>query len=227
MTSVKKIGKRETKRLLKLNSYEDEARSQGYQLIAGVDEAGRGPLAGPVVAAACIIPQGILIPGVNDSKQLNAGERAELFQLIISDDRIVYGVGIVDPQTIDKVNIYQATSLAMLEAISKLPISPHFLLVDGMKLPHPSIPAQKIIDGDAKSQSIAAASIIAKETRDQLMVQYHERWPEYGFNQHKGYGTEKHLKALQAYGICPLHRLSFEPVKALLKIEDPQLQFSL
>ncbi len=227
MTSVKKIGKRETKRLLKLNSYEDEARSQGYQLIAGVDEAGRGPLAGPVVAAACIIPQGILIPGVNDSKQLNAGERAELFQLIISDDRIVYGVGIVDPQTIDKVNIYQATILAMLEAISKLPISPHFLLVDGMKLPHPSIPAQKIIDGDAKSQSIAAASIIAKETRDQLMVQYHERWPEYGFNQHKGYGTEKHLKALQAYGICPLHRLSFEPVKALLKIEDPQLQFSL
>jgi len=227
VTSVKKIGKRETKRLLKLNSYEDEARSQGYQLIAGVDEAGRGPLAGPVVAAACIIPQGILIPGVNDSKQLNAGERAELFQLIISDDRIVYGVGIVDPQTIDKVNIYQATSLAMLEAISKLPISPHFLLVDGMKLPHPSIPAQKIIDGDAKSQSIAAASIIAKETRDQLMVQYHERWPEYGFNQHKGYGTEKHLKALQAYGICPLHRLSFEPVKALLKIEDPQLQFSL
>ena len=227
MTSVKKIGKRETKRLLKLNSYEDEARSQGYQLIAGVDEAGRGPLAGPVVAAACISPQGILIPGVNDSKQLNAGERAELFQLIISDDRIVYGVGIVDPQTIDKVNIYQATILAMLEAISKLPISPHFLLVDGMKLPHPSIPAQKIIDGDAKSQSIAAASIIAKETRDQLMVQYHERWPEYGFNQHKGYGTEKHLKALQAYGICPLHRLSFEPVKALLKIEDPQLQFSL
>lgn len=227
MTSVKKIGKRETKRLLKLNSYEDEARSQGYQLIAGVDEAGRGPLAGPVVAAACIIPQGILIPGVNDSKQLNAGERAELFQLIISDDRIVYGVGIVDPQTIDKVNIYQATILAMLEAISKLPISPHFLLVDGMKLPHPSIPAQKIIDGDAKSQSIAAASIIAKETRDQLMVQYHERWPEYGFNQHKGYGTEKHLKALQAYGICPLHRLSFEPVKALLKIEDPQLQFTL
>jgi len=227
VTSVKKIGKRETKRLLKLNSYEDEARSQGYQLIAGVDEAGRGPLAGPVVAAACIIPQGILIPGVNDSKQLNAGERAELFQLIISDDRIVYGVGIVDPQTIDKVNIYQATILAMLEAISKLPISPHFLLVDGMKLPHPSIPAQKIIDGDAKSQSIAAASIIAKETRDQLMVQYHERWPEYGFNQHKGYGTEKHLKALQAYGICPLHRLSFEPVKALLKIEDPQLQFSL
>ncbi|MBN9379035.1 MAG: ribonuclease HII [Chlamydiales bacterium 38-26] len=221
------MGKRETKRLLKLNSYEDEARSQGYQLIAGVDEAGRGPLAGPVVAAACIIPQGILIPGVNDSKQLNAGERAELFQLIISDDRIVYGVGIVDPQTIDKVNIYQATILAMLEAISKLPISPHFLLVDGMKLPHPSIPAQKIIDGDAKSQSIAAASIIAKETRDQLMVQYHERWPEYGFNQHKGYGTEKHLKALQAYGICPLHRLSFEPVKALLKIEDPQLQFSL
>lgn len=227
MISVKKIGKRETKRLLKLNSYEDEARSQGYQLIAGVDEAGRGPLAGPVVAAACIIPQGILIPGVNDSKQLNAGERAELFQLIISDDRIVWGVGIIDPQTIDKVNIYQATILAMLEAISKLPFSPHFLLVDGMKLPHPSIPAQKIIDGDAKSQSIAAASIIAKETRDQLMVQYHERWPEYGFNQHKGYGTEKHLKALQAHGICPLHRLSFEPVKALLKVEDPQLQFSL
>lgn len=219
-----KLGKRETKRLLKLNIYEDEARLQGYQIIAGIDEAGRGPLAGPVVAAACIIPEGILIPGVNDSKQLTAEERAELYQLITQDERIFYGVGIIDSQTIDKINIFQATIAAMLMAVSQLQQIPHMLLVDGLKLPHPTIPAQKIIDGDAKSQSIAAASVIAKETRDRLMVEFHQQWPLYRFDKHKGYGTEIHLQALQNYGVCPIHRRSYEPVKALIVQEDSQLE---
>jgi ribonuclease HII len=225
--AIPKLGKRETKRLLKMNIFEEEARQQGHQIIAGIDEAGRGPLAGPVVAAACIIPAGILLPGVNDSKQLTAEEREELFQVIVEDTRICYGVGIIDSQTIDKINIFQATISAMLAAILQLPLVPHLLLVDGLKLPHPSIPAQKIIDGDAKSQSIAAASIIAKVTRDRLMREYHLQWPLYGFNQHKGYATEMHLTALQTHGICPIHRHSFEPVRALLKIADPQLMLPL
>jgi ribonuclease HII len=222
-----KLGKRETKRLLKLNIYEDEARQQGYQIVAGLDEAGRGPLAGPVVAAACIIPEGVLIPGVNDSKQLTAEERLELYHLITQDERISYGVGIIDSQTIDKINIYQATIAAMLMAVEQLPLQPHVLLVDGLKLPHPTLPAKKIIDGDAKSQSIAAASIIAKETRDRLMVEFHQQWPLYGFNQNKGYGTEKHLEALQLYGICPIHRHSYEPVRVLLGIPDLQMELPL
>lgn len=222
-----KLGKRETKRLLKLNIYEDEARQQGYQIIAGIDEAGRGPLAGPVVAAACIIPQGVLIPGVDDSKLLTCEERLALYQTITQDERICYGIGIIDSQTIDKINIFQATIAAMLLAVSQLSLVPHLLLVDGLKLPHPTIPAQKIIDGDALSQSIAAASIIAKETRDRLMIQLHQEWPLYGFHQHKGYGTEMHREALELHGPCPIHRRSFEPVRALLNIEDPQLQLPI
>ena len=221
-----KLGKRETKRLLKLNLYEDEARQQGYQIVAGLDEAGRGPLAGPVVAASCIIPAGVLIPGVNDSKQLTAGERAYLYQVITQDERICFGVGIIDSQTIDKINIYQATISAMLMAVSQLTITPQVLLVDGMKLAHPTIPSQKIIDGDAKSQSIAAASIIAKVTRDRLMIDFHEQWPQYGFNQNKGYGTEMHLEALQVHGICPIHRRSYEPIKILIAAEE-ELQLQL
>lgn len=219
-----KLGKRETKRLLKLNVFEDEARQQGYHILAGLDEAGRGPLAGPVVAAACIIPAGVLIPGVDDSKMLSAEERASLYEIITQDERICYGIGIIDPETIDKINIFQATIAAMLAAVSQLSIIPQMLLVDGLKLPHPTIPAQKIIDGDAKSQSIAAASIIAKETRDRLMIELHQQWPLYGFNKHKGYGTEMHLEALHNHGICPIHRRSYEPVRALL---DGQLQLNL
>lgn len=224
---VIKLGKRETKRLLKLNAYEDEARQQGYFNVAGLDEAGRGPLAGPVVAAACIIPAGVLIAGVNDSKLLSTEERAELFQIITQDERIVYGIGIIDSETIDKINIFQATISAMLMAVSQLTVVPHVLLVDGMKLPHPTIPSQKIIDGDAKSQSIAAASIIAKETRDRLMKDFHRQWPMYGFEHNKGYGTEMHLDALQEHGICPIHRKSYEPVRILLNIPDLQLQLPL
>lgn len=219
-----KIGKRETKRLLKLNLFEEEARQQGFQLVAGIDEAGRGPLAGPVVAAACLIPQGFLISGVNDSKQLTAEERFELYERITQNEDILYGVGIVDALIIDKINIFQATVTAMLAAVANLKTSPDYLLVDGLKLNHPLIPSRKIIKGDAKSQSIAAASIIAKETRDRLMKEYHQKWPVYGFDQHKGYATEMHMNALLAHGICPIHRLTFAPVKQQLGIKEPQLQ---
>lgn len=211
----KRILKKELKRLQELNIFEDAARQQGFSLIAGIDEAGRGPLAGPVVAAACVIPQGVYLPGIDDSKKLSPLKRAELFQLIQNNEQIIYAVGIISPEEIDRHNIYQATILAMLQAVSKLTAHPEVLLVDGLLLPHPSIPSQKIIKGDSKSQSIAAASVIAKETRDRLMEEYHLAWPEYGFHQHKGYGTEKHLDAIHRYGSTPIHRLSFEPLKSL------------
>ena len=185
-----KIPAREQKRLKKLTAFEDQARSKGYNFIAGVDEAGRGPLAGPVYAAVCIIPENVWIEGVNDSKQLTAPERQELYQKITSHPDISYAYGSADVDVIDRINILQATIQAMLMAISKLPFSPDLLLVDGLQLPHPSIPVQKIIKGDSLSQSIAAASIIAKETRDRVMRDYHQQWPEYGSDQHKGYGTE-------------------------------------
>lgn len=211
----KRILKKELKRLQELNIFEDAARQQGFHLIAGIDEAGRGPLAGPVVAAACIIPEGVYLPGIDDSKKLNPKKRAELFQEIQANDKIIYAVGIKHHEDIDRHNIYQATILAMLEALSKLASIPDITLVDGLLLPHPSIPSQKIIKGDAKSQSIAAASIIAKETRDRLMEEYHQEWPEYGFHQHKGYATEQHINAIHKHGPCPIHRLTFEPLKSL------------
>lgn len=206
------LSSEETLRLIELTRFESEALNLGYRFIAGVDEAGRGPLAGPVVAAACLIPNGIFLPGVDDSKKLTPKKRASLFEAIKSEPRIHYGVGVISSEEIDRVNIYQATILAMLAAINALKIPPDYLLVDGMQLPHPSIPVQKIIKGDAKSQSIAAASIIAKETRDALMDQYDEQWPRYGFKKHKGYGTEMHMAALFEHGPCPIHRRSFEPV---------------
>jgi ribonuclease HII len=207
----KEIDKDEWKRLLKLHKFEKEARQQGISVIAGIDEAGRGPLAGPVVAAACIIPEGIFIQGVNDSKLLTPQKRYALFEHITSDNRIQYGIGIVSHKEIDQINIYQATIQAMLEAVAKLVCEPEILFIDGLDLPHPKIPRKKIIQGDSKSHSIAAASVIAKETRDRLMVEEHQKWPQYGFDKHKGYGTEEHLKAIEKHGPCPIHRMSFSP----------------
>lgn len=203
----------EWRRLKGLTRLENKARRQGFKLIAGVDEAGRGPLAGPVLAAACIIPKEVLIMGVDDSKKLTPKKRQEIYKQIVNDKRICYSVGLVEVEEIDRVNIYQATIQAMLLAIDGLEITPELLLVDGLKLPHPKIPVEKIIGGDALSHCIAAASIIAKETRDRIMIEYHAKWPQYGFDQHKGYGTEKHLTALKEHGPCPIHRQSFEPVK--------------
>jgi len=209
-TSNERLEEKEFERLQKLMAYETKAYQNGYEIVAGIDEAGRGPLAGPVVAAVCILPRSRLISRINDSKKLSPKLRDEIFQEFTNDPEIQYGIGIVDSEEIDRINIYQATIQAMLLAVEQLKIQPDYLLVDGLNLMHKTIPSEKIIKGDQLSGSIAAASIIAKETRDRLMVHYHDKWPEYHFNQHKGYGTEIHRRALQKYGFCPIHRRSFK-----------------
>lgn len=196
-----------------MTAYERKSRENGFKILAGIDEAGRGPLAGPVVAAACIIAEDVFFAGVDDSKKLTAKKRAELFEQITQHPRIHYGIGIMDAETIDQINIYQATIQAMLQAFSKLAVPPDKILVDGMKLENDlRIPYEKIIQGDAKSQSIAAASIIAKETRDRMMCEYDRQWPQYGFKRHKGYGTAEHLAAIELHGPCPIHRMTFSPL---------------
>lgn len=211
-----KLDLHERQRLRNLMKHERAGRSKGFNIIAGIDEAGRGPLAGPVVAAACILPKNLLISGADDSKKLTPQKRHEIFERIITDDRIEYGIGIISVEVIDQINIYQATIQAMLQAVAALKSIPEVLLVDGMMLHHPTIPCEKIIGGDGKSLSIAAASIIAKVTRDRMMVELDAQWPHYGFAQHKGYGTEFHLEALVKHGPCEIHRRSFEPVRLAL-----------
>lgn len=217
------ISTQERKRLESMMSWERQARDRGYKLIAGIDEAGRGPLAGPVVAAACILPDGALIEGIDDSKKLLPTHRSQVFQNILALSNLDYGIGIIDALIIDQINILQATFQAMLMAISRLNHTPDFLLVDGNKMPRTQIPGQAIVHGDALSQSIAAASIIAKETRDQIMCDFDKQWPEYRFFSHKGYATKEHLLAIQKYGPCPIHRMSFDPLKSLYKKEEHQL----
>lgn len=217
------IDQLERQRLQKLMVFEEQARQKGCRVIAGLDEAGRGPLAGPLVAVACVIPPLLFIPGVNDSKKLLPKRAEEIFHLLTKDPEISYGIGIVEVEEIDKINIFQATIKAMLQAVQNLPVKPDCLLVDGLALPHPSIPAQKIIGGDAVCYPISAASIIAKETRDRLMLKLHESWPAYGFDKHKGYGTSGHMEALQKHGPCPAHRKTFEPIKTMLRPPDPTL----
>ena len=202
-------------RLHSLTTYERRAQKEGYCCVAGVDEAGRGPLAGPVVAAACVIPEEIYLEGIDDSKKLSAQKREKLYAQIIENPHILHAVEVVDALIIDQINILQATFRAMVAAVLKLSKKPDFLLVDGTHLPSFEIPARGIIAGDSLSQSIMAAAIIAKYTRDQLMIAYHEKWPSYGFATHKGYGTEKHFEALKLYGPCPIHRKSFYPIKEL------------
>lgn len=212
--SQAKLQKDEKTRLYELQSYERELRLEGYKQIAGIDEAGRGPLAGPVVAAACIIPEWVLIPGIDDSKKLTPKQRKSVFDNLTCHSEVFYGVGIVSHEEIDRLNILQASILAMHHAILTLKQKPDYLLVDGLGFPGFHIPNKKIIQGDSKSYAIGAASIIAKETRDKIMDEYHEKWPEYGFNTHKGYGTEKHRTAIEKYGPCPIHRMTFEPLKS-------------
>lgn len=185
-----------------------EKKYQSYELICGIDEAGRGPLAGPVVAAAVILPKGCLIPYVNDSKKLSAKKREELYDQIM-DRAVSVGVGMSGPQRIDEINILQATYEAMKEAIEKLNVKPDLLLNDAVTIPDILIPQVPIIKGDAKSISIACASIIAKVTRDRLMKEYDKVLPEYGFASHKGYGSREHIEALKKYGPSPIHRKSF------------------
>ncbi|VTS27570.1 ribonuclease HII [Streptococcus porcinus] len=208
---------KEEQRLEYMLRYERDIYRQGYHCIAGIDEVGRGPLAGPVVAACVILPRNCKIKGLNDSKKIPKSKHNILFEQI-KNQAVGIGIGIVDNKMIDSVNIYQATKLAMLEAINdlkKVEVFPDYLLIDAMTLDI-SIPQMSLIKGDANSLSIAAASIVAKVTRDQLMMSYDQNYPGYDFAQNAGYGTKKHLYGLKKHGVTPIHRKSFEPIKSML-----------
>ena len=204
-------------RLEKMLAYEKELYAQGIHLIAGVDEVGRGPLAGPVVAAAVILPENCKIPGLNDSKKIPKTKHQAIYQAVL-DQALSIGIGVKDNRVIDQVNIYEATKLAMLEAIQELEPQPQHLLIDAMKLDLP-ISQTSIIKGDANSLSIAAASIVAKVTRDQMMTAYDQEYPGYDFAQNAGYGTTKHLEGLEKQGVSPIHRRSFEPIKSMTDVD--------
>lgn len=199
----------------KMASYERSARKEGFQLIAGIDEVGRGPLAGPVVAAAVILPETFRLLGLDDSKKLTEAKREEFYEYI-QQNAVAIGVGMIGAEEIDSINIYEATKKAMLSAIQQLALKPDYLLIDAMELNTP-YPSESIIKGDANSISIAAASVVAKVTRDRLMKKFHEQYPHYYFSKNMGYGTKDHLFALEKYGITPIHRKSFEPIKSMSK----------
>ena len=203
----------EDERLEGMMAYEKECYARGMKLIAGVDEVGRGPLAGPVVAASVILPKACKIPGLNDSKKIPKSKHKEIYEAVLQN-AIAIGIGIKDNHVIDQVNIYEATKLAMMEAIGQLDPQPQHLLIDAMKLDLP-ISQTSIIKGDANSLSIAAASIVAKVTRDQMMEEFDREYPGYDFAQNAGYGTAKHLAGLDKLGVTPIHRRSFEPVKSM------------
>ena len=200
---------KEELRLKELKQIEEELYNSGVNLICGIDEAGRGPLAGPVVVAATIMPRDSMIEGVNDSKKVSEKKREKLYDLI-TDEAIAYGVGIIDQKEIDRINILNATKEGLTMAVKELNPKPDLIIVDALsKIDTEGIPYKSIIKGDAKCYSIACASIIAKVTRDRIMRQWDEVYPQYGFIKHKGYGTAAHISAIKEYGLCPLHRLSF------------------
>ena len=202
-----KRAEEEARRLENMLVYERKYYSD-CEYICGIDEAGRGPLAGPVVAAAVILPKELKIPYLNDSKQLSAKRREDLYDIIM-EKALAVGVGAASPERIDEINILQATYEDMRQAVAELNIKPQILLNDAVYIPGLDLPQEKIIKGDAKSLSIAAASVIAKVTRDRMMKAYHEIFPEYGFDKHKGYGSKEHIEMLQTLGPCPIHRRSF------------------
>lgn len=187
---------------------EKEIRERGFTAVCGVDEAGRGPLAGPVVAAAVILPQGIALPGVNDSKKITEKKREILFDFV-KENALAYGIGEASETEIDEINILQATFVAMRRAIEALQIPADFALIDGNRIAGLSIPAETVVGGDGRVLSIAAASILAKVTRDRYMREMAVQYPQYGFEKHKGYGTKAHYAAIAEHGICPLHRKTF------------------
>ncbi len=187
---------------------EQEYFDRGIKLICGVDEAGRGPLAGPVCAAAVILPANVEIPGLNDSKKLSDKKRRELFP-IIKETAVAYGIGLADNREIDEVNILQATFLAMERAIAQLSVKPELALIDGNRQKDFGIEVKTVVRGDSLSASIAAASVLAKVTRDDIMLQMAKEYPDYSFEVHKGYGTKVHYAALAEYGHCPIHRMTF------------------
>lgn len=221
-TSVQALAKRyqnklekyqkEEARIAAMWQYEKEAKAKGYQWIAGTDEVGRGPLAGPVVAAAVILPEGIQLPGINDSKKLTEKQRETLMERI-KKEAISWAIMEVDERMIDEINILEASRVAMQQAVQALPKQADFVLIDGLANPQITLPSQAIIKGDSKSISIAAASIIAKVYRDRLMKIYDKAYPGYGFAENKGYPTEEHIKAIATLGPSPIHRMSFAPLK--------------
>lgn len=199
---------KEKERLLKLMEYEREARLKGYHFIAGLDEAGRGPLAGPVVAAAVILPDTFYLEGLNDSKKVTPQARERLYDQIISE-ALAYSIIAVDNTEIDKINILNATKKAMAQAVNELSVRPDFLLLDAVELKGIQIPQLPLIKGDAKSASIAAASILAKVSRDRWITEMDSKYPQYGFAKHKGYGTAEHIEAIARYGLTDIHRITF------------------
>ena len=194
-----------------LFEFETKASHQGFKNIAGIDEAGRGPLAGPVVAAAVIFPSQVNIQGLNDSKKLSTKKREELFPKI-QEISVSYGVAVVGQKVIDKINILQAARLAMKQAVETLKITPGLLLIDGNQKIDSTLNQWPIVKGDSRSLSIAAASVLAKVTRDRIMDDYHKLYPQYEFNRHKGYGTKLHRNLIQEHGPCPIHRNTFKGV---------------
>lgn len=200
---------KELERLNKLKQIENDLHAKGFKYICGIDEAGRGPLAGPVVVASVIMPQDSMIEGVNDSKKISENKREELYDKILHE-AISCGVGIIDQNEIDDLNILNATKKGLTESLKELKVKPDLILVDALQhIDTLGIPYDSIIKGDAKAYSISAASIIAKVTRDRIMREWAKVYPEYGFELHKGYGTAKHITAIQEYGLSPLHRKSF------------------
>lgn len=193
--------------------FERAARAKGYAQVAGVDEAGRGPLAGPLVVAACIMPATFDVEGIDDSKKLSEKERERLFKRLQSDPNLLFAIEILSPQEVDRLNILQATFEGMRRALRGLPQAPDYALIDGKNLPDAPCCSEGIIKGDARSYSIGAASILAKVTRDRIMLELDRLYPNYGFKRHKGYGTAEHLKAIETYGPTPIHRMSFAPLK--------------
>jgi ribonuclease HII len=201
-------------------AFERAARARGCRRVAGLDEAGRGPLAGPVVAAAVRLPSAWLeaglphtLGGLNDSKQLTEAQRERFYAVLISEPELQYGIGVADSTEIDRWNILQATHRAMNAALARLAPAPDHVLVDGRAVKSLTFPQTALVKGDSRSHSIAAASVLAKVTRDRLMLGYHEQWPVYGFADHKGYGTPQHLSAIARHGPCPIHRMTFAPLK--------------
>jgi len=198
-----------------LYAYEEKLYKMGIKYIAGIDEAGRGPLAGPVVAAAVILKPGSHLDLVDDSKKLSAAQRDKAL-IQIKENALAIGIGICSVEEIDQINIYRASKQAMISAVKQLKIKPEFLLIDAMPI-ELSMPSESIIKGDQKSVSIAAASIVAKTTRDRYMLEMDKVFPEYGFAKHKGYGTKLHKEMLEKYGYTPIHRKSYEPIKSMVK----------
>lgn len=200
---------KELERLIKLKEIEQSVYQEGFKFICGIDEAGRGPLAGPVVVASVIMPQNSMIEGVNDSKKVSEKKREKLYE-IITEEALSYGVGIIDQNEIDDINILNATKKGLTQSIKELKTKPDIILVDALRdIDTLGIPYRSVIKGDAKIYSIACASIIAKVTRDRIIREWDKVYPQYGFASHKGYGTAKHIAAIKEFGLCPLHRRSF------------------